>query len=547
MTKQYFNRPFIVSEEGDEWTYGEIETLSKRLGAGLIKLGLKPKENVTIIMPNCSEFVVSKLAISFSAGVTVSLNYKLKKEELKYLLKNSNSSYILTLDKWNKVDFISILKDICPEVFEGKISPDFPQLKRVIVYSPSHSHYPGTVDFYTLLATMKSSQEVENLLSKIPKVSVEDVSDIMYTSGTTSLPKGVLVTHDMIWRSAIGSCINRGYQDGRSLFIPIPFYHCFAYIEGMVAGSMVGGKLVLQGDFNAKQSLNLMMKYKVSDILCVPTIALKILDEQRESKCDLSELTAMYCAGAEVTQKMWKELKKVLGIKELITGYGMTECAAGVLQTDPQDDIAFLSQYVGKTIPGGQFGLKELDGNNIQFIIRDVDTGKYYAHGSQGELVCRGPLVTKGYYNNQKETTKAIDENGWFRTGDLAYIDKNGYVSLKGRLKEIYRIGAENVSPKEIEDVLSTHNAIKQAYVVGVPDEVMGEVGMAWVVLESDIVISEKEIFAFANSKLAKFKVPKYIKIVKSEDLPLTSSGKVLKTKLKDVYAYEQSLYKSQF
>lgn len=547
MANQYSNRSFIVNEEGDEWTYGEIETFSQQLGAGLIQLGLKPKEHITLIMPNCLEFVVSKLAISLSAGVTVPLNYKLKKEELRYLLKNSNSSYIITLDTWNTTDFIATLKEICPEVFEGGISPDFPQLKKIIVFSPTNTEYSGTIDYHTLMANIKSQQEIENLLNGVPKVNVEDISDIMYTSGTTSMPKGVLVTHDMIWRSAIGSCINRGYQDGRSIFVPIPFYHCFAYIEGIIAGSMVGGKLILQVDFNAKEALDLMMVNRVTDILCVPTIALKILDEQKERKRDLPELIAMYCAGAEVTQKMWKEIKQVLGINELITGYGMTECAAGVLQTDPQDDIAFLSKYVGKTIPGGQFGLKELGGNNIQFTIKDVDSGKYLAHGNQGELVCKGPLVTKGYYNKHKETAEAIDENGWFRTGDLACIDSNGYVSLKGRLKEIYRIGAENVSPKEIEDVLSTHYAIKQAYVVGVPDEILGEVGMAWVVLESSVVASEKEIYEYANAKLAKFKVPKYIKIVKSEELPLTSSGKVLKTKLKDFYTIEENLYKSHF
>ena len=222
-----------------------------------------------------------------------------------------------------------------PRGFRGKKlkEKEFPHLKEIIVYSPEGKKYSGTTDFYELLYSTKKIQ-AEETLSNRQKSKIYDVADIMYTSGTTSLPKGVLcITHDMVWRSALGSCINRGYQEGRRIFVPLPFYHCFGYIEGIIAASMVGGTIILQVDFNESQALELMEIHEANDILCVPTIGLRLLEAQRKQPRDLSELEAMYCAGAEVSPKMWKDLKTELDIADLITGYGMTECAAGILQT----------------------------------------------------------------------------------------------------------------------------------------------------------------------------------------------------------------------
>ncbi|AOV07478.1 class I adenylate-forming enzyme family protein [Sporosarcina ureilytica] len=543
MAEQYKDNDYIIGLQ-KTWTYADISDKSKQFAAGLIKLELKRNEHVALILPNHPEFVVSKYGVSAAGGIAVPLNYRLKKEELNYLISQSDSSYIITLDVWNNINFVSILKELCPEVFEGKSSKAFPNLKEIIVFSPEGKKYPGTTAFYDLLFSTEISQ-AEETLSYLKKPKVSDVTDIMYTSGTTSLPKGVLVTHDMVWRSALGSCINRGYQEGRKIFVPIPLYHCFAYIEGIIAASMVGGAIILQVDFNESQSLELMEVHEASDILCVPTIGLRLLEEQRKNPRDLSSLQAMYCAGSEVSQKIWHDLKTELGLKELITGYGMTECAAGILQTDPNDEISRVAKYVGRIIPGGHIGLDELDGKNIQFKVRNIDTGQDEVHGTEGELVCRGPLVTRGYYKKPEETANSIDSNGWLKTGDLAIIDENGYISLTGRIKEIYRIGAENVAPKEIEDVLTSHNKINQAYVIGVPDTIMGEVGMAWIVLEPGESLDEQEIFEYASNYLARFKVPKYFKFIQHDELPLTATGKLQKFKLKELYMNEEEKVQS--
>lgn len=539
----FFNQ--VKERPQQSYIYSQKETLTyEQTGHAVKALAMALKhhnlgqagQHVTLIFPNYAELIIAKLATSLIGHTAVPINYRLNTQEMGYLIQQSDSNYIITIDTWRNLNYIDMFQQLFPEVFEGKVSPNFPQLKKIVVYSPEGHRYPGTLDYYDLI-NEGASLDKASLNQLIEQdVSLDRLSDIMYTSGTTSKPKGVLVTHDMVYRAAMGSCLNRGYEEGRKIFIPIPLYHCFGYIIGLFGATIVGGSVILQDDFNDKEALQLIRQFKADDMLCVPTIALHLANafKSEEQKQPLN-LHAMYCAGAEVPIKLWKDLREVLEIKELITGYGMTELASGVLQTDPYDQLQYLVNFVGKTIPGGHLGLAELKGNNIEFKIRDLATREFLHYGQEGELVCRGPLVTKGYYNKPDETSMAHTD-GWLNTGDLAIIHDNGYVTLTGRLKEIYRIGAENVAPKEIEEVLTSHEAVSQAYVVGVPDPIMGEVGLAWIVLENTKEITESELTAFLIDNLARFKVPKYIKFIDDTKLPKTATGKIQKFRLKELF-----------
>src|SRR5699024_1540279 len=228
--KKYPDNKYIVCNER-VWTYKECQEDSNSLAGALIELGMKKEENIALILPNYAEFILSKLAISLARGIAVPLNYRLRNNEFEYLINQSESSYIITLDQWDEINYIDMLKKLSPELFRDEKSTVFPHLKKIIVYSPEGKKYDGTIDFYDLIQS-SSSIDINKYNEQLGNLDVHDVSDIMYTSGTTSLPKGVLVTHDMIWRSAIGSCLNRGFQRGRKVFIPIPFYHTFAFIEG---------------------------------------------------------------------------------------------------------------------------------------------------------------------------------------------------------------------------------------------------------------------------------------------------------------------------
>jgi fatty-acyl-CoA synthase len=545
LATKYADCDYLISKS-KTLTYKETKKFTEKFAAGLLKIGLKPREHVAMIFPNYAEFIISRYGISAASGVAVPLNYRLKKDEFQYVLKQSESSFLITVDKWQGMDYLSIFQELFPEVFEGEWSSNFPNLKKIIVYSPEGKKYKGTIDFYDLLDEIKDD-DIVPLLSTVSEDNKypDDLTDIMYTSGTTSLPKGVMTTHDMLWRSALGSCLSRGFQEGRRIFIPIPLYHTFGFIEGVLASTMVGGSIILQVNFDAREVLTLLEHHQAEDILCVPTIGIKLVEEYRKQPVNLSSLSAMYCAGAEAPLWVWKALKEEIGAVELITGYGMTECAAGVLQTDPDDSVDEILKYVGRVLPGGSAGLPELGGKAIEFRVRDLGTDEYLPCGSEGELVIRGPIVTKGYYNKPDETMNAIDKDGWLRTGDLGVIHENGYISVTGRFKDIYRIGAENVSPKEIEDVLTSHPKVNQAYVVGVPDSVMGEVGMAWIVPEPDAIIDEQEIMDFTMKRLARFKVPKYIKIVKDSELPINGTGKVQKFVIKKWYMEQKESIKA--
>lgn len=541
MADRYLNNDYIVTER-KTWSYQEIQDEVLKLALSLYELGIQKGDHVAVILPNYPEFIIAKLASTTIGAVTVPINFRLKQEELKYLINQSKTSYLTVIDEWNSFNFIDAIRELSPEVFEGKPSAVFPNLKKLIVLSPEGKKYTGTLDLHELISS-SNKQEALTLTTALQherNIDVNDITEIMYTSGTTSLPKGVLVTHEMLWRSAYGSCLNRGYQEGRRIFVPLPFYHTFGFVEGVLASMYTGAAVIPQVEFNGNEATYLIEKFKADDVVCVPTIGLKLVEAQRENPRDLSSLNAMYCAGAEVSVTLWQEIKDELGIDELITGFGMTELAAGVLQTDPNDELSFLTDYVGKTIPGGHFGLKELNGNNIEFKIRDPETGECFNANRGGELICRGPLVTKGYYDKPKETAEAFTEDGWFRTGDLAIIHENGYISLTGRLKEIYRMGAENVAPKEVEDVITSLSSVNQAYVIGVPDPVMGEVGMAWIVLEPGANLTKEEILDYLTSRLARFKLPKYIKFVEHSELPLNQTGKVQKFRLKECYESEK-------
>lgn len=537
--ERYGEQGFIYSKS-TSLTYAQTSIAVKKFALGLQKLGLgESKVNVSLVFPNYSELVISKLSTSALGQVSVPLNYRLNQHEMGYLVAQSDSTYIITIDKWRNMNYIEMFKALCPEVFEGKKSARFPNLDKIIVFSPEGHRYAGTFDFYDIINTQDESEAekfMDNVLQNLT-IDIEEISEIMYTSGTTSKPKGVLVTHNMTWRAALGSCINRGYQEGRRIYIPIPIYHCFGYIVGLIGATLIGGSVILQDDFDETEALELMKDFKADDMLCVPTIAIRLLKAYRSTK-EKVHLPAMYCAGAEVPITLFEDLKNDLGIQELITGYGMTELAGGVLQTDPEDDVQFLVNYVGKTIPGGHVGLEELNNNSIEFKVRDIDTRAFLPFGREGELVCRGPIVTKGYYNKPEETNEAIVD-GWLNTGDLALIDDNGYVKLTGRLKEIYRIGAENVAPKEIEEVITSHPQVNQAYVIGIPDPVLGEVGLAWVVLEEQATITEKDLLDYVMPRLARFKVPKFIKIIEEHELTKTATGKIQKFKLKDLFTTE--------
>lgn len=532
--KMYHDRDYVVTKERS-FTYGETGAMVNRLAKGLIKIGIRNREHVGQIMANYPEAVFTKFAVPKVGGVNVPFNYRMLSEEMKYVLHQSDSVCLITMDEWGPLNYIDMLKQLCPTVFEGKPSGDFPLLRKIIVFSPRGKKYEGTVDFYDLVEKEKADANMELAQIQNRVRYPDEVVDILYTSGTTGKPKGVMLTHDMLWRKSYCSLLGRAIEEGRRVLMSLPLYHVFGLVEGVLATPWVGGAIVLQISWDPVAALDLIQSCKATDILCVPTMGLDLLNVPEMKKYDLSSLTAMYCAGAPAPMSLWERLIKDLGLDYLNTGYGMTETTSAPIQSPYYSSLEEIATRAGVVIPGGAAGLPEYGGKCVEYKTIDPFTGKDLPSGEEGEWACRGNVVAVGYYKKPVETAEVLDKDGWLRSGDLGIIHEDGFFEISGRSKELYRCGGENVSPKEIEESISRHPKVNQVYVVGLPDERMGEVGMAFIELKTGEACTQEQIIDYCKGKLARFKVPKYVMFVQPQHLPKTTTGKIQKYKLQEI------------
>lgn len=529
--REYGERDYIFMPQ-KRYTYKEFQSLVNTMAKGLLRLGIKNREHVAFVLPNNIQLFISKFAVAKIGAVNVPLNYRFRRDELAYVLKQSDSVCLITMDKFLDLNFMEMLQQLCPEFFTTGRTDVFPRLRQIIVVSPEGKKYPGTLDFEEVMAGGQAVPDGELKAVQSRVRYPEEVSDILYTSGTTGQPKGAMLTHDMVWRSAYATCLSRGFEDGRRMLCPLPLYHVFAYVEGMLAVMFVGGCIVPMEIFTPDGALELMEKARTNDLICVPTMLVAILNSPNLKKYDTSSMRACLNAAAPSPLWLWEKAMQELGLVELCTGYGMTEVSAATMHTEPGEPLEKIAATIGRLMPAGCTGLPEYGGFNTEYKVVDPITGADLPPGSEGELACRGNIVTKGYYNKPLETAEAIDKDGWLRTGDVGIIRPDGYFQLTGRSKEIYIIGGENVAPKEIEETIVRYPKVNQVYVVGVPDEKMGEVGMAYIELKAGEECTAEEIINYCRERLARFKVPRYVKFISAAELPLTSTGKVQKFRL---------------
>jgi fatty-acyl-CoA synthase len=357
-------------------------------------------------------------------------------------------------------------------------------------------------------------------------VSPHSVSDIVYTSGTTGGPKGVLLTHDMLLRTAYGSARARAFEDGRRILFSLPMYHVYGYVEGMLSVPFVGGAIIPQLQFDAGRTLVAIEQHRASDALFIPMMTMAVLEELRKSRCDVSSLRAVISSGGKAPAGIWARIREGFGAIEITTGYGMSEATASTTVTRPDDPDERLANSNGRLRDVGVAGDPALGGLLVAYRVTDPQTGRELPAGQVGELVMKGPGVTAGYYRKPEASAAALDAQGWFRTGDLGRLEEDGYLVLVGRLKESYRCGGEQVLPVEVEEVLALHPAVAQAHVVGLPDAKMGEVGVAWIVLRDGVTVGSEALIAHCAARLARFKVPRHIAFMAAAELPVTPTGR---------------------
>ncbi len=514
------DRPFVITDDRS-WSYAEIAAWSKRLAAGLVAFGVAPGEKVALVLANYPEFVAIRYAVSRIGAVCVPINILNRCDELRYLLDQSDSVLLVTMDRFRGVDYLDMLDQIAPGWEDSGGGEGLPNLRHVAVLPTGEAPDRGA-------ARMLYSLEAGGGCAEIT-VDPHAVCDIIYTSGTTGPPKGVLLTHDMLMRTAYGSAYARAFEDGRRILFSLPMYHVFGYVEGLLAVPFVGGAIVPQLRFDAIATLAAIARHHATDALLIPAMSLAVLDAAGEGTYDLSRWNAVLASGGRAPERLWQGLREGLGVDEITTGYGMTETTASTTVTRPDDPVERLLTTNGRQRDVGVAGDPRQGGRLVTYRVVDPGTGAVLDDGETGELVASGYGVTQGYYNKPEATAAAFDAEGWLRTGDLGRIDDDGYITLLGRTKESYRCGGEQVLPTEIEDLLTTHADVVQAHVVPIPDERMGEVGVAFVVARPGATLDRSALQTMIAARLARYKVPRHILLVDAAAIPTTASGRARK------------------
>jgi fatty-acyl-CoA synthase len=528
---EFPQRAFFITRDRT-WTYRAMQEWSRDIGSGLIARGLRPGDHVAVMLANYGEFAAVKLALSRIGAVAVPVNFLLRSHELEYILRQSDARALFIMEEFRGMNYFAMLEQIIPGWTRHGGGATLPKLENIVVLPREEANGWDGVSTIDTLALGGTSGSDEKLARREEEGDPMSWSDVIYTSGTTGRPKGSMCTHDMVVRGAYSSAFSRAMEDGRRMTFALPMYHVFGYVECMVACTFVGGGVIPHVAFDAARLLADAELFRASEIVGVPLMTAALLEVAEERGFDSSSVVAVFNSGGLSPPWIWKRIREVLGGEEICVGYGMTETTVSATCVLPEDEDWVRLETHGRLKLAGVAGGGLPGGRLAEYRVADAVTNEPIPRGQRGELQCRGYIVTRGYYNKPEETTAAFTEDGWFKTGDIGDIDEGGYLTLRGRFKEAYRCGGEMVMPKELEDVINEHPKVKASYVVGVPDEKMGEVGCVCIVPASSEHVAPEEIIDLCRENLARFKVPKHVIFVTAEEVPMTPTQRPQKFKL---------------
>ncbi|MBO4239374.1 class I adenylate-forming enzyme family protein [Pseudonocardia alni] len=521
--REFPDRPLVVTDDRT-LDYAGAAGWAARLAGGLAALGVRPGDRVGLLLANHLEFVPLKFAVARAGAVAIPFNFLYRRDELAYVLRQSRCTALVTMTGYGDLDHLALLDEVAPGWEHGPTA-ELPDLRAVVQLPTVHPARPGVTTVAELGALG------EPVAAGSTGVAPDDLGDILYTSGTTGSPKGVMVTHDAVLRTGYASALTRAFEDGRRILFSLPCYHMFGYVEGLVAAMFVGGAIVPRLAFSAADYFEGIERHRATEILCVPTMTVALLEHPDRSARDLSSVFAVLSGAAPAPVWLWERVRAELGISEITTGYGMTECGGAMTMTLPEDSLERHSATVGRVKRAGVAGLPGHDGDLCHYRTCDPMTGEELPAGTEGELVSSGPTHMLGFWDKPEETAAAL-RGGRVFSGDLGRVRDDGYLEITGRSKELYKSGGELVMPKEIEELVTRHPGVSQAYAVGVADDRWGEVGCLWIVPEPGATVDPDAVLALCREKLARFKVPKHVLVTTAEDLPTTPTGKVQKFRL---------------
>ncbi|MGP9038181.1 AMP-binding protein [Bacillus stercoris] len=511
----------VYPDRNIRYTYAQFDSLCRQTAKGLMRMGIGKGDHVAIWASNIPEWLAVQFATAKIGAVLVTVNTNYQAHELDYLLKQSDAAALIIMDSYRGTSYPDIVNSLIPELQEAKPgqlkSERYPFLKTLIYIG--NKRLPGLYqwDDIEILAKTVTDAELEARMNSLDK---DDVINMQYTSGTTGFPKGVMLTHFNVINNAanIAECMALSAQD--RMCIPVPFFHCFGCVLGVLACVSVGAAMIPVPEFDPVTVLKTVEKEKCTALHGVPTMFIAELHHPDFDAYDLSTLRTGIMAGSPCPSEVMKAVIERMGMKDITIAYGQTEASPVITQTRANDSFIRRVETTGRALP------------HTEVKIVEPGTCQEVQRGVQGELCTRGYHVMKGYYKDKEATRKAINHDGWLCTGDLAVMDEDGYCRITGRLKDMLIRGGENIYPREIEEFLYRHPAVLDVQVVGVPDAKFGEEAAAWIKLKDGKSVSSDELKAYCKGKIARHKIPRYV--IFTDDYPMTASGKIQKYKLRE-------------
>lgn len=502
-------------------TYSEFRDDVDDFARSLVAMGVKAGSHVAVWATNVPQWYIAFWATVKIGAVLVTMNTAYKIHEAEYLLRQSDTHTLITIEGYRDSNYSKIIAELCPEL---ESTPEgaqlhakrLPFLRNVITVGYKQN---GAMTWEAALAKGAAVPlaEVKRLAAK---VNVNDVCNMQYTSGTTGFPKGVMLTHYNVVNN--GKCIGdrMDLSTADRMMIQVPMFHCFGMVLAMTAAMTHGGTLYPLPYFTPKPALACVNQEKITCFHGVPTMFIAMLEHPDFAKTDFSYMRTGIMAGSPCPISVMQRVVDEMNMKEITIVYGQTEASPGCTMSSTDDSIETRVSTVGRALP------------EIECKIVDPETGLDCPDNVTGEFVARGYNIMKGYYKMPKATASAIDAEGWLHTGDLALRTPDGNYKITGRLKDMIIRGGENIYPKEIEEFIYTHDKVKDVQVIGVPDEQYGEEIMACIILKDGETMTADEMKQYIRDHMAKHKVPKYIDFVDS--FPMNVAGKILKYKMRE-------------
>lgn len=483
-------------------SYKQLWRESLTLAASLQDIGLKKGDKVAVCLPNWNEFVVIYMAVAHLGAVLVPFNTRYRQDEVEYILTNSEARIAFFTEEFSGVNHY--------EQFSNAIKHVSSLEKLVTV----RCQLDGLMSYEQL---MERREEV--CFTPVPIDSQNDVFSILYTSGSTGAPKGAMLTHSNVVNTAIITAEEMKCTEDDVFFVAVPVFHVFGLVPSILSTVASGARMVLMEVYKPLAALELIQSEGITVKHGVPTMFILELNNKDFSKYDLSSLRTGIIAAAPCPVEVVKRIRKEMGC-DVVVCYGLSETSPTLTMTSFDDDDTIRAETVGKALPGAEVKIVNNYKENVPL-------------GEVGEVACRSFGVMKGYFNMPEKTAEALDEEGWFYTGDMGTLDELGNLRIVGRKKEMIIRGGYNIYPREIEEVLYTHPAVMEVAIVGLPDTVLGEISCACVKLKPNTVVESDALITFVEQHVADYKVPDKLLIM--DEFPMTASGKIKKISLQSL------------